>query len=380
MAADALPDPPDLPVPAGPAGPAASSRRRIGLWGATQSGKTTLLAALQIAAGQQSPGSNWMVVGADQTSSEFLGRNIDILIKDKKFPEGTMGPEPLSWLFYRPDPPHRGMARWLRERFRRPLATGQQLFEINTLDVGGYMFLNHPSEVLDDPNELYYDDEDAGIPLFEGQRTSGEEADEVIRKLADCDGLIYLFDPVIEYQEKNSYQYFARVLNEIARLSHDSGRIRDGRLPHYLAVCVNKIDDPAVYRKAYQAGYLLTGDNELLLPEVPADYAQELFETLCVSQEAGTAEQVLGVIRQYFDPSRVSYFATSSIGFYVRPGRLFRHSDYRNVAEGDDGHPRIRGEIRPINVLEPFLWLEHAIRRNPPPQPSQPQPPEPAAP
>ncbi|KPM57056.1 hypothetical protein ACG83_04485 [Frankia sp. R43] len=357
-----------------PSGPPV--QRRIGLWGATQSGKTTMLAALQIAAGQQVREDRWMVIGANPASSTFLSRNVDVLTTDKKFPVATEAAEPLSWLFYRPDPAPRGLNAWLRRRFRRPLATGQQVFEVNTLDVGGYMFRNHLGEVLDDPYHDYYDDEDEGLPLFDPEQTAGADADEVMRAMADCDGLVYLFDPVTEHREQNSFQYFARVLDQIGRLSHESGRIRNGRLPHYLAVCVNKIDDPGIYRVASQNGYMLSGDNDLLLPEVPREYAAELFERLCDGREAGGAAQVRRIIRRFFDPDRVAYFATSSIGFYVQPGRLFRHRDNQNVISGPDGRPRIRGEIRPINVLEPFLWLEDEIRRNPLPPPIIPEPAE----
>jgi hypothetical protein len=40
---------------------------------------------------------------------------------------------------------------------------------------------------------------------------------------------------------------------------------------------------------------------------------------------------------------------------------MFDVRDYKNVAIDEHGEPIIRGQIRPINVAEPLLWLGERI-------------------
>lgn len=129
------------------------------------------------------------------------------------------------------------------------------------------------------------------------------------------------------------------------------------RLPHRLAVCVAKLDEPEVLAAARRAGLLTTvaGPTGHPVPAVrPAD-AERFFDHLCDNALDGGGALIRHAIKRYFRPERVRYFTTSSIGFYHdgRPDDLY------NMTTGGPG-PLLRGNIRPVNVLEPLLWLQLA--------------------
>jgi hypothetical protein len=161
------------------------------------------------------------------------------------------------------------------------------------------------------------------------------------------------------------YAFFQRTLEQLARRTYDEGRLRDGKLPQHLAVCITKFDDPRVYQRAYRAGVVLTGVDEQMTPRVPEDSARAFLEVLCARPDAGSAPLVLGSIDRYFDRERVGYFVSSAIGFFVGNGGRFLAHDFVNVKTTEAGD-RIRGEVMPINVLEPFLWLEKRLTASQP--------------
>jgi len=70
----------------------ASRRNRalksIGMWGATQCGKTTFLASLYIAITRTSNRMN--IFGADDTSTDFLVESNSRLTNEHMFPDGTV--------------------------------------------------------------------------------------------------------------------------------------------------------------------------------------------------------------------------------------------------------------------------------------------------
>ena len=68
--------------------------RRIGLWGATQSGKSTFLAALYIAVSRAE--HDLRIFGVNDPSTDFLVRNTSLLNSKHRFPEGTEFSEQLS--------------------------------------------------------------------------------------------------------------------------------------------------------------------------------------------------------------------------------------------------------------------------------------------
>lgn len=333
---------------------------RIGLWGATGSGKTTMLAALRVALTQlPDPDDGWIVYPNDATSLAFL-RRISTRLSQRVFPEATHNSvHELSLRLVRP--PH---SSWLR-RLMRPSARLQE-FDLTLLDVGGGRYGPDPADLPVPPTQPTSQRDDPGLvpdDLFDDTPDAGSDIERLVDHLAKADGIVYLFDPLRELDSQDTYEYLGGMLEQVVARAGQLGRLRDGRLPHYLAVCVNKIDHPEVFRRAYDGAYLSISDGDQLLPEIASADASDLFQELCAGQNPGSGPLVRGSIERLFHPGRVRYFGTSSVGFYVGPSGLFQVSDYCNV----DAAGRIRSQLRPINVLEPFLWLTESIRRTPPP-------------
>jgi hypothetical protein len=348
---------------------AGSRSARIGLWGATHSGKTTMLAALQVAIAQQ-PGDDqdWILYGGNEPTSRFLGR-VATQLSMGAFPEATLNSvHELSLRLAKPVRP--GLVRRVLRRAPRT-----REFEVTVLDVGGGRYGPSAADLaaagtpeagapIDDDGDLYDDTADAG-----------DEVETLIDHLARADGIVYLFDPVRELTSQDSYLYLQTMLERVTARCRDLGRLVGGKLPHFLALCVNKIDDPVVFARAFDGAYVSVSDDDLMLPVITNEDAADFFRALCSGREAGSGPLVLGSIERHFHPGRVEYFGTSAIGFYVGPQGYFRIQDF--VAVDTTGPTaRIRGQIRPAGVLEPFLWLEESIRRQPPPPALAPPPPD----
>ncbi|MFI9816390.1 hypothetical protein [Saccharothrix variisporea] len=117
-----------------------------------------------------------------------------------------------------------------------------------------------------------------------------------------CDAVIYFFDPTRPHHDPNPFTGL-------------------GPLPHRVAVCVTKCDDPSVRTRT-------TGRQ-------PA----EVFHDLC---QTSAAHSVREAIAHTFKPENTRYYTTSAVGFH-------------DPAESN-GHPH--AIPRPVNVLEPLLWLQ----------------------
>lgn len=66
----------------------------------------------------------------------------------------------------------------------------------------------------------------------------------------------------------------------------------------------------------------------------------------------------------FFHPDRITYYATSAIGYRLNPQHIFDYNNYANVEEVE-GRPRICTSPEPINVLEPLIDLERRIHARP---------------
>jgi hypothetical protein len=281
---------------------------RIGLWGATQGGKTTFLYALAPATFRsRMKYGKWEVSGADPNSEEFLDVGTQTLLEGR-FPPSTRQTVAYRW-HLSGRPPRRGT--WSRPRRR----------------------IRFDIEVLDAPGGTY----DAST------QSGGEEWSRMLDYTAGCDGLVYLHDPC----RNDNGRY---LLAALPYLIHEVGRrnqLDHGRLPHHLAVCITKFDDPKVLGEVRRRD-LLTQLTPFSLPQV-AD-TRAWFESLA-------EEDVIGAIATYFAPKRVRYFATSAIGFRTRLNGAIDLADYWANVEERDGEQRIVGRIYPVNVLEPLCWL-----------------------
>lgn len=328
-----------------PAPPTTRSLKRIGLWGAPESGKTTFLAALNVAVTRSS--TDLLIYGTDDEATEFLAENTSMLTSQRRFPAATQNTRPLSWTMHVP------AQRAVPRRFGRQATEPVNLqFNIDLLDAPGGYFASMPGAGrMADPD------------LFGDDYPQPSEPEEVIDHLAGCDGIVFLFDPIREQAEGDAYEYFQGTLLRIAQRRFGQGRAATAKLPHHLAVCVTKLDAPSVYRRAKLGGYRTFDENDpYLFPRVHENSAADFFAELCRASDVGNADLVSGAISHFFRPERVKYFITSAIGFYVGGGASrFREHDYQNAVRENDGSFRIRGPIHPINVVEPLLWLGNCL-------------------
>ncbi|NUS56582.1 MAG: alpha/beta fold hydrolase [Streptomycetaceae bacterium] len=284
----------------------------IGLWGGAGSGKTCLLAAMNAACASEERLS--ALTGLNEESAMYLAYFTDSLIRERRFPEATSSACRARWLF-----------------------TGAQVREPRGLPgrkprIPTSLVLN----IVDSPGRYFHrDSPESGVPRH--------------------DAYVFLFDVVAESESRdNNAAYFHRTMQVLEHVAAVEGRLVDGRLPHRLAVCVAKFDDPRVFSAALDGGFVAIGRDGV--PRVPDHRAEAFFRHLCTSVGGGDAALVDYAIRRHFHPDRVRYFATSSIGFYQQPGKQVDLADCHNVTDRCAGR-WIRGDVRPVNVLEPLLWL-----------------------
>lgn len=294
----------------------------IGLLGCTLSGKSTYLAALDIASARA--GGGWSMVGVDEGSEDFLEESTYSLAAEKRFPEGTQVDSIYSWMLSKdagaaPEegkPPQPEYTRILLDVSDRP---------------GGFYQYGIDREPID------------GVPDESG-------VDQDLDHLVGSDGLILQFDPIREQYEGDNYLYFQRVLRLLASRWHGN-RLP---MPHYVALCVTKFDDPEIFQRAILGGHVSVVDLATGSPGVKGDRAQMFFHDL-ISQP-GNADLAMSLLHYYFRPERIRCFVVSSIGFYISPStNKFNIADFENVIDTDTGPTRIRGNIYPLNVLEPIM-------------------------
>jgi hypothetical protein len=326
---------------------------KIGIWGASSSGKTTLLGALSIAGQQLQSNTTWTVIGRTEQASSFLADFRETL-ELRGFPPSTQGVTRLSWAI----------------QGTRATPRGEQISQelvLDILDVDGALYgpnggaagSNSPQA---DDYELLFD----GGPVVGGPPGSPaappmDNLEELVQHLVTCDGIILLFDPIREIQDHDSSRHMNRMLNTVLQRVYAANRVRGGRLPHHLAVCITKFDDPRVAKHALNQADMLKL-SQMRIPRVDNAIARRYFNDLCAAGDGGTASFVQGAIRGTFNPNRVEYYATSSIGFWVGPSGRFDPNDFANMRVVDGSNPTIRGNVVPMNVIEPFLHMATKIK------------------
>jgi hypothetical protein len=325
---------------------------KIGLWGGPQSGKTTYLAALRHATNSATCGT-WNVMPMSVQSSNLMYELSQGLNKGR-FPDATQVGTvmPLRWLF-QGDLTGTEFAR--RRMGRR--AAAKSRFVLNLADVSGMAFAYRP--------------EDLGV--------SRKVAEQALTDLTNADGLIYLFDPIGERDNRDSMDYVNRTITQM-KLQHAKKGSSDRHLPHHVSICITKFDHPQVFQEARDKGLVESGPDGL--PRVPDRNARDFFTMLCTGKfwskhyEQGerSAQFILNELQATFGEDKIHYFVTSSIGFWKPMGWSgeladFNPDDFANYMPGDEATqtpPSIRGAISPINVLEPLVKLHQRIERQRP--------------
>ncbi|MFC4586681.1 hypothetical protein [Sphaerisporangium corydalis] len=307
----------------------------IAIWGAPGSGKTTFLAALNIALILKN--GPWRIIGADPGSLDFLKEMTDKLTHQRRFPEATSTLSDYRWLLSRrPEEQVKGL-------LGRRKGSPAWRIGVNVLDAPGRS--------------------------FGAERTGhGTDREALIDELALSRGIVYLFDPIRELTDGDAFSHLHGVLADLAGRMLAKDEFGDDMLPHYLAVCVTKFDEIKVLETAEKLGLLGYPEDVQESPRVDDEDAEELFRELCAASPSGNARLVLPTLNQFFHPERIKFFVTSSIGFYVDPEKgRFDPDDVQNLtpeasADGPQGpgsgnRIRIRGPVGPINVMEPMIWL-----------------------
>lgn len=326
-----LSEPAPLPIPGGTRpGQSQDATVRIGLWGSSRSGKSTFLAALPIAAMQGGHGS-WVIAGTDDLAADYLNQSVNRLVVQRRFPPPNRVVEPISWTFHGTPPP----AGWSRTLFsKRRVEPGSVDFRLE----------------LHDPPGAFYQD--------------GRISDEAIDHLANANGLIYLLDPVLNPGEmQQNFQHFFSALQRLTARMSTSGQMDNGKLPHYVAVCVTKFDDDQLFRHVVtNTDFVRQDEDPQRLPRIPQDRAAAYFAWVCDRLLGGNTALVRQALSTYFHDDRINYFGTSAIGFRLNSGNVFDYRDFRNTEPMEGGGVGLRGMPRPINVLEPLVFLERRIR------------------
>jgi hypothetical protein len=309
-------------------------RSQIGIWGAPASGKSTFLSSLFIATTRAT--DHITIRGNDSASTDFLVVNT-ALMQNHEFPPPTVDRPTLNWT----------LQMWVPNPNRRFLRPGTPQipfdFNINIQDAGGLEFEPLPQV-------------SSRLQLPGGDSAENEN---IASYLGRCQGLLMLIDPLRERTQGDAYKFF---FGPLLRMAQEQPVPAGDRMPHYVAVCVTKFDHPRVFGFARDNGYLSYRDDDpAFLPRVHPNEAERFMRHLFQDPQfqdppSRDIELVIGGLRQYFYPDHVKYFISSAVGFDIDPSEPFDQDSYMNVSETTAG-AEIVGAVRPINVVEPMVWL-----------------------
>lgn len=320
---------------------------RITLWGGSGTGKTTLLAALPFAvsrAHEDPRYGTWSMTPNDDFTAAFSEKLTNTLNAQRRFPQPsdavTSG---LSWTLRG----HIGGASFGSKRgiLRRATPHSERMkFVLQVPDVPGEAFLGSTMD---------------GDSKFTAAELSGFR-EILLTTLAASDAFVYLFDPVPRAEANNSFQYLHGMLGMLQVRLRDQPRYLDQYLPHRVAVCVTKFDDPKIHTLAKELRML--GQDRFGQPAVPPEQAGAFFEAVC--DRGGSDRHVLDKLRETFAKDRLHYFATSAVGFKPNADRRgYDPDDPYNINAAVAGQAEIVDVIRPINVFEPIVTVGQQVLR-----------------
>lgn len=297
------------------------------MWGAPGTGKTTFLGSLDIALNRRDYGLT--MTGANPASVELLIEMTEIINDRHEFPPATQSIDTFKWNLYTVRP---------RSSTQPPRIT---------------LKLTDPSGEL----------------MKSAQRTNPNRK-KLIDEIVDSDGILFMFDPISEFERGDAFSTTNGLLKELMGAYDSNDQITfNGTLPHYVAVCITKFDEPRVLETARALDILRRDPKDPHgTPWVHNHDARKLFNSLAQVSASGDGEMTLNLLNTHFDPQRIEYFVTSAVGFYVDPRtRKFDFDNPQNLVKDRAGNAksaRIRGPVRPINIVEPVLWLSERVSQS----------------
>jgi hypothetical protein len=306
----------------------------IAMWGAPGTGKTTFLGVLNIALNQRPYGIT--MTGSTQASVHALIQMTEVLNVRHEFPPATNAIDYYKWDLFNTRPrqsPPGGTAA--------PAKAAKITLKLT--DPSGELMSN---AMLSDPVRK-----------------------ELIDDIVDSAGILFMFDPIREFERGDAFSTTNGLLIELmAALASKDPENFEGKLPHYVAVCVTKFDEPKILETARRLGILRRDPHDPHdVPWVHNNDARKLLAALASVSGSGSGEMLVNALDTYFHPERVQVFVTSAVGFYVDPqSKRFDMDNPQNLVKeaagmSGAGTSRIRGPLRPINIVEPVLWLSDHI-------------------
>jgi hypothetical protein len=303
----------------------------IAMLGATGSGKSTFLGALQIAFLARDKylkdTDGWRIWSREEGSREALVQMNTALTSKGEFPVPTRGIDTFEWIL-----------------------DGK----VERTEKNGWL----RNQTYSQPVELTLKLTDPTGELMGSAQMGRQLRRELVGHVANSRGILYMFDPIREFNRGDAYDKIYSLVMDLMAEVPDEERI-DGRLPHYVAVCVTKLDEPRVFRTAQSLNLLARNDHHPHgFPLVHDTDARDLLLELCKVGRKGNTQMVPQVLEEYFHPDRITYFVTSSVGFMLnKRTRQFDAQDTENVYRLASNESLVRGPVNPINVVEPMLWL-----------------------
>jgi MinD-like ATPase involved in chromosome partitioning or flagellar assembly len=270
----------------------------ISLWGPKASGKDTYISMLYGTALKSNV--EWLVRPNDMLSTNFVRDNIN-LIRNGEFPPATL-PE------------------------SEPLFYNYQIRTINSAALSKNSnekeFLESIVDFVRGVDVKSLDESPAENILISMADVAGEQflteplEHQLWESLATSDGLICMLDPAEAENHFNiTFQLFQFLW---LKLKDRPNSLVKNTLPHYVAFCFSKIDQPEFSKYINK----------------PHD--------LVLYLENQTNLDIDKLLLQYFLPDHIKYFTISSIGTQAKvDGPLIEN-------------PK---DISPINILEPLRWL-----------------------
>ena len=295
----------------------------IAMMGATGSGKSTYLAALDHALIEKNCG--WQVFAREPGSRKLLHELSTALMSRREFPKPTAGIDRFEWR--------------LANEVSRTVRRGR-----------------FGNETITEPLEIPLNVTDASGELARPDQFGLADREALVQHLNRSNGILYMFDPIRESTNGDAYEKTNGLIQDLRAAAKEGF---GGRLPHHLAVCLTKLDEPRIFATARELDLLIDDDqNRWKFPRVLDTDARILFDKLCEVGPDGNGEALPSLLEQTFYPHRIRFYVTSAVGFMLNERtRKFDSQDTENVYRLASGKSVVRSPVHPINVVEPVLWL-----------------------